>query len=402
MLTTLTSLIVLGLAATDAPDRTRALDQSPVFVSGQGGYHTYRIPSLIATRNGTVLAFCEGRKHGSGDSGDIDLLLRRSLDGGKTWGRTQVVWDDGPNTCGNPCPVIDARTNTIWLLLTHNLGTDSEAAIVEGTSKGTRTVWVTRSQDEGATWSVPVEITQAVKRPDWTWYATGPGIGIQLRSGRLVVPCDNMVAGSKTQQSHVILSDDGGKTWRIGGVVGPQCDESQVVELADGRLMLNIRSYRGDHRRLVALSTDGGETFSPPVKDDTLLEPVCQASILGLSEGPGDILFSNPASTKRERMTVRLSTDQGKTWPHAQVLHDGPGRLLVPGRAQGGRSCLPLRARPAERVRDDHLRSLLARLADRSEDGFRRGGGSSTTWTAIPACSSSRDRRRRNRSRRRT
>src|SRR5579885_941079 len=159
-------------------------EQKPVFVAGKDGYHTYRIPSLLVTKKGTLLAFCEGRKSSSSDSGDIDLLLRRSFDGGKTWGKTQVVWDDGANTCGNPCPVLDARTGTVWLLLTHNLGSDTEAQIVSRTGKGTRTVWVTRSDDDGATWARPVEITRAVKRPDWTWYATGPGVGIQTKSGR--------------------------------------------------------------------------------------------------------------------------------------------------------------------------------------------------------------------------
>ncbi len=86
--------------------------QTPVFVSGEGGYHTYRIPSAIVTPKGSVLAFCEGRKGGRGDAGDIDMILKRSDDGGKTWGKTQVVWDDATNTCGNPCPVVDAKTGT--------------------------------------------------------------------------------------------------------------------------------------------------------------------------------------------------------------------------------------------------------------------------------------------------
>jgi sialidase-1 len=312
------------LLAVVAPAGTAELEQTPVFISGQDGYHTYRIPSLLVTRRGTLLAFCEGRKQSRSDSGDIDLLLKRSFDGGKTWAKTQVVWDDGANTCGNPCPVLDATTGTVWLLLTHNRGSDTEARIVNGTSQGTRTVWVTKSDDEGATWARPVEITKAVKKPDWTWYATGPGVGIQLKNGRLVVPCDNQVAGSKTQQAHVILSDDGGKTWKLGGVVGPRCNESQIVELSDGRLLLNMRSYRGTSRRLVAFSKDGGETFSDPVEDRQLIEPVCQASILRCPGEQGGILFSNPASTKRERMTVRLSRDEGKTWPHALTLHAGP------------------------------------------------------------------------------
>ena len=157
----------LILAAT-VPARTAELEQVPVFVSGQDGYHTYRIPSLLITGKGTLLAFCEGRKNSSSDSGDIDLLLKRSTDGGKTWGKTQVVWDDEANTCGNPCPVLDARTGTVWLLLTHNLGSDTEERIVNETSKGTRTVWVTKSDDDGATWARPVEITRDVKKPNWT------------------------------------------------------------------------------------------------------------------------------------------------------------------------------------------------------------------------------------------
>jgi Tol biopolymer transport system component len=316
--------LLLSAPAPAADRGPGAPDQQALFTSGKGDYHTYRIPSLLVTAKGTLLAFCEGRKKGRGDSGAIDLLLRRSTDGGKTWGDVRVIWHDGDNTCGNPCPVVDRKTGTVWLLMTHNLGTDTEARIIDGTSKGARTVWITRSDDDGVTWAKPVEITRDVKKADWTWYATGPGIGIQTKGGRLVVPCDNMVKGTKVRQAHVILSDDGGKTWKIGGVVGPDCNESQVVELTDGSLMLNVRSYRGNHRRLVAVSKDGGETFSRPEEDKALVEPVCQASILRYPGAAGDVLFSNPASTKRERMTVRLSTDQGKTWAHSGVLHAGP------------------------------------------------------------------------------
>src|SRR5262249_4129227 len=193
-----------------------------------------------------------------------------------------------------------------------------------GTSQGPRTVWVTKSTDDGSTWTKPIEITRDVKKPNWTWYATGPGVGIQTKGGRLIVPCDNYVAVSKAQQSHVIFSDDHGRTWQLGGAVGPRCNESQVVELADGSLMLNIRSYRGNYRRLVSVSKDGGQTWSKPVEDDTLVEPVCQASIVRYRGDKGGLLFSNPASKKRERMTVRLSRDEGQTWSVTKVLHDGP------------------------------------------------------------------------------
>jgi hypothetical protein len=317
-------LATLLLFAVAAAARCAEPVQTPLFVSGKDGYHTYRIPALLASKKGTLMAFCEGRKIGRGDAGDIDLTLKRSFDGGKTWGKTQVVWDDGENTCGNPCPVVDAKTGTIWLLMTHNIGSDTQAMIVNGTSKRPRTVWATKSDDDGATWTPPTEITKDVRKPNWTWYATGPGIGIQLKNGRLVIPCDHQIAGSKAQHAHVIVSDDAGKTWKIGGDVGPQCNESQVVELRDGSVMLNIRSYRGNNRRLVAISKDGGDTFANPVEDKQLIEPVCQASILRYPGEQGGILFANPASIKRENMTVRLSRDEGKTWPHTRVLHAGP------------------------------------------------------------------------------
>lgn len=315
-----------ALLALTLPFPARAAEpvQAPVFVAGEGGYNTYRIPSAIVTPKGTVLAFCEGRKNNRGDAGDIDLVLKRSTDGGKTWGKLEVVWDDADNTCGNPCPVIDARTGTIWLLLTHNLRKDTEALIVSGKSEKSRTVWVTSSTDDGKTWAKPTEITKAVKKPEWTWYATGPGIGIQLKSGRLLIPCDSKSDLGKVRESHVIYSDDGGKTWKLGGVVGPHCNESQAVELADGRVMMNMRTYMANNRRLVATSKDGGETFTKPVEDPALIEPVCQASILRLPGDGGGILFSNPASTRREKMTVRLSRDEGKTWAVAKELHAGP------------------------------------------------------------------------------
>lgn len=295
-----------------------------VFTAGQEGYHTFRIPSVIVAPKGTALAFCEGRKNGRGDAGDIDLVLKRSADGGKTWGKLQIVWNEADNTCGNPCPVIDAKTGTIHLLLTHNLRTDTEAKIVSGTGTGSRTVWIASSTDDGETWTKPVEITKDVKKPEWTWYATGPGIGIQLKSGRLLVPCDSKSDGGKVRESHAIYSDDGGKSWKIGGVVGPLCNECQAVELADGRVMLNMRSFRGNNRRLVSFSSDGGETFTKPAEDSELIEPVCQASILRMPGAKGGLLFSNPASTKREKLTVKLSRDDGKTWPESKLLHDGP------------------------------------------------------------------------------
>jgi sialidase-1 len=309
-----------------------AIAKTDVFVSGQDGYHTYRIPAILRTANGTLLAFCEGRKDSGSDAGDIDLLLKRSSDGGRTWSPTTVVWDDGSNTCGNPCPVIDEQTGTIWLLSTHNLGNDKEGAIDRGTSAGTRTVWLLSSLDDGASWSTPREITSEVKDPSWRWYATGPGVGIQIQAGphagRLVIPCDHSTVdanGELVRGSHAIFSDDRGRTWQRGEAVTPFYNECQVVELFDGRgtLLLDMRSYAKRACRAQATSADGGQTWSEPRDVPALVEPVCQASIL---RGPRNLLlFSNPAHpTKRINLTVRASEDNGAKWPRALVLHAGP------------------------------------------------------------------------------
>lgn len=340
------------------------LVQTPVFVSGEGGYHTYRIPALVVTTKGTVLAFCEGRKHSTSDTGDIDLLVRRSTDQGEHFAPPRVVWDDGPNTCGNPCPVVDQDTGILWLLLTHNLGQDHERQIIDRTSKGTRTVWVSHSTDDGITWSPPREITASTKRPEWTWYATGPGAGIQIRHGphrgRLVVPCDHIEAGTRRYYSHVIYSDDHGQTWQLGGRT-PQAgvNECEVVELSGGQLLLNMRNYdRSQPRRRISISQDGGATWGPVRFDPVLVEPICQASLRRYSwpaDGkPGILLFSNPASpTRRENLAVRLSRDEGKTWPQAWTLHIGPSAYSCLAVLADGRvACLyeAGRASPYERI----------------------------------------------------
>jgi sialidase-1 len=341
--------IVVGIAAAILAAGLSAAEprETDVFVSGQEGYHTYRIPSVIVTVKGTVLAFCEGRKTNSSDTGDIDLLMKRSTDGGRTWSKQQIVWDDGPNTCGNPCPVVDRQSGTIWLPMTHNLGIDNESRMVEQKGKGTRTVWLSKSTDDGLTWAKPVEITATTKKPNWTWYATGPGAGIQLQSGRLVVPCDAVEAGTKAFYSHLIYSDDHGATWKLGGSAGPAVNECEVVELADGSLLLNMRNYdRRQHSRAVATSRDGGLTWSAVGHQPALIEPVCQASIRRYSlagvQGRNVILFLNPAQTKgRTTMTLRASFDEGKTWPASKLLWPGPAAYsCLAVRGDGAILCL--------------------------------------------------------------
>lgn len=335
---------VLSVNTREAPEpviQASVVDQTDVFVSGENGYHTYRIPSLLRAADGTLLAFCEGRKQGRGDSGDIDLVLKRLEPGGSAFGEMVIVWDDGPNTCGNPCPVLDRETGTIWLWLTHNLGEDREPDIVARKSRGTRTVWLTHSRDNGKTWAKPIEMTQHVKLPEWSWYATGPGCGIQTRSGRLVVPCDH-IADDGTWGSHVILSDDHGQTWRLGGITKPKTNECEVVELSDGRLLLNMRNYNRQFLcRAVAESTDGGLSWSEVRYDETLIEPVCQASIRRVDgmtiAGRPLVAFSNPADPKeRRRMTVRFSADDCRSWPWSAVIWEGPAAYSCLGSLPDG------------------------------------------------------------------
>src|SRR5258706_2166364 len=303
-----------------------SLFQTDVYVSGQGGYHTYRIPALIVSAKGTLLAFSEGRVDSGSDTGNIDVLVRRSFDVAKTWSPVQVVADVGEDTIGNPTPVVERKTGTLFLLLTRNPGRNTEKQIVES-GAGARTVWITRSTDDGATWSAPVEITAQVKRPDWTWYATGPGNGIQLRSGRLVVPCDHNVRGGG-RYSHVIYSDDRGETWKLGGIAADKTNESAVAQLKNGDLLLNMRSHHGRNRRAIQRSRDGGQSWSELEFDDVLIEPVCQASLVAAvpagRKSDRRLLFSNPAATTRTRMTVRLSEDDGRSWAASRLLYEGP------------------------------------------------------------------------------
>ena len=305
-----------------------------IFKSGSEGYNTFRIPSIITTDSGVVLAFAEGRKNSSSDSGDIDLVLKRSTDGGKTWGDLIVIRDDSTNVCGNPSPVIDRKTGKIFLLSTWNRGDDTESEIINMTSVDTRRVYVMNSIDEGLSWSKPIEITDKVKKPNWTWYATGPVHGIQIREGskkgRMIIPCDHIEANTKKYYSHIIYSDDGGSSWNIGGTTPQdQVNECSVAEIGKGKLILNMRNYdRTQMNRKISISNDYGESWGDIYDDKALVEPICQASILRYSfkgYGRNDLLFINPADkNKRLNMTLRLSNDLGRTWKAEFILHEGP------------------------------------------------------------------------------
>lgn len=309
-----------------------------VWKTGEGAYKSYRIPAIVVSTKGTVLAFAEGRNDG-GDSGDIDLVLKRSTDNGKNWTEEIVVWNNALNTCGNPCPVVDEQNGRIWLWMSWNDGKDDETEIIHKKSELSRLPFLCYSDDDGLTWSEPVNMSVTCKDPAWGWYATGPGFGIQLKNGehkgRMVIPANHSYddpegdirKGPFGYGAHVLISDDHGKTWQMSEPISPGCNESQLTELSDGTLLMNMRSYNGESSRAISLSTDGGETWTPIKHDYQLVESQCQASILNYGNYKGKLyhLFSNPAvPVGRTHMTIKVSENDCQTWGASKLLYAGP------------------------------------------------------------------------------
>lgn len=319
--------------------------RADAFVGRQEGYHTYRIPAMVITGKGTVLLFAEGRKNSRADSGDIDLIMRRSEDGGKTWSKNVLIHEEGgtaPIVAGNSVAVVERDGRTVHLLFT-----------VRRSSSGGDGLYYMKSTDDGLTWSPKVVTSDHPKDTAYSdknfvkafggspvAISVGPGNGIHTSKGRLVVPCRVSQAGDgkPAGRDSIIYSDDGGTTWQAGGLIPPstdfRMDEPTVVEKSDGSLMMNMRAggpggAYGLGHRVTATSSDGGLTWSKPVVDKNLPCPSCQASILRLNEK--EILFLNPAISKggefsgaaRRNLTLRLSGDDGTTWPHSLVLNAG-------------------------------------------------------------------------------
>ena len=299
------------------------------YIDNQGtdGFELYRIPAIVKSKSNTLLAFAEARKaRSNGDSGDIDLVVKRSSDNGKTWSKQITIWNDGQNTCGNPVPIVDDR-GRIHLLMTWNFQTDKWGAITNGTGEDSRRPYYTYSDDDGITWAQPVEITSSVKKEKWDWYATGPCHGIQIQKGihkgRLVAPnyFTTRESGKVTSYSHIIYSDDYGKTWKPGeptpvGGVG----ECSVAEIGEGTLMLNMRADEGFYRKSCT-SIDGGLTWSSPQISIDQIDCKCQGSILSIG---GAVFLSNAASaTERINMTIKKSTDNGKNWKGQYTVYEG-------------------------------------------------------------------------------
>jgi sialidase-1 len=301
-------------------------EEQNLFKSGEGGYTRYRIPALVVSVKGTVLAFCEARGGTGGDWSDVDLALRRSLDGGRTWTAMQIVFDAGPLTAGNPCPVVDRNTGTIWLPF----------ACGSKPGRGNAEFLLTKSLDDGKTWSKPVNISDGGKDPGWPYAGPGPGHGIQLKTGRLLIPCwaDSTTRHGEVQTSYCFYSDDHGDSWRLGQPLTRNAsDECDVVELTDGGVYVNARSRQGKRQRAYAFSSDGGHSWSEVEYDPGQPEPSCDGGLIRLTDTTGfhksRVLVASPTNPNaRKTMTVRLSYDECRTWPVSTVVYDGPSAYV--------------------------------------------------------------------------
>ncbi|MET9417721.1 sialidase family protein [Streptomyces klenkii] len=334
-------LAPLPARATDTGFEEQVLFRAGREGPGTDAYSCFRIPALVTTVRGTVLAFAEGRKGNCGDATDIDVVVKRSADGGRTWSPLEVVDEGRGDTHGNPAPVVDRRSGRITLLTTDNRGRPDAGNCDVPCD---RTPHVQYSGDDGAHWSEPENLTRELRPPGWnSWYATGPGHGIQLahgpHRGRLVVGLNaESHDGTRGHANHaaLALSDDGGAHWRLGavdthaaapdGTYAQKPSELTVAERADGTVYAGGREQDGTElgNRDFAVSPDGGTAFAGPFRAvPDLYTPMVQGSVAVLR--PGRWLFASPADPDRRRsMTIRSSYDEGRTWEGVEQ-----GRLVT-------------------------------------------------------------------------
>lgn len=333
-----------------------------VFIASKDGYKSIRIPSVVVTKKGIVLAFAEGRAADADQAGN-SIILKRSRDEGRTWSPVQLIADDGSNSLNNPTAVVEQKSGRVFLIYQRIPAHMKEQdKTVETGYEGTNVYrnFITWSDDDGTTWTNPLDITRTTKRPTRaTTIASGPGIGIQLtrgsHKGRLIIPFNE---GPYHQWNNfAVFSDEGGRNWKWGQDVPgalvvdsklgqrSQINEVQMVELSDGSVRLNSRQFAGAKVRKTSVSRDGGETWSPVEDVHALRDPSCNASILRYSfddaEGRGRILYSGPDSTRRDKGTIHLSVDDGATWPVKRLLRSGGFAYSVLTRLpDGGVGCL--------------------------------------------------------------
>ncbi len=305
-----------------------------LYSDGDGSYSAFRIPALLKTSNGNLLAFAEGRWNGLDDAFDIDLVVRRSTDNGKTWGPIEIVWDDADNTCGNPTPVQDPSTGRIFLFMNWNLGPDEQNLIESSASIDTRRIYLTYSDDEGQTWSDPVDMTATLKDTlNGTWHGMGPCHGIvKTRAphrGRLILPAYYKDKNGKGY-AYIIYSDDHGRTWHRGtncvsGDVPQGASECAVAECSDGSLYLSMRTIGPrDGLRHYALSIDGGYSWTSHYVATSLFDPRCQGAVVNgsVKKANNTLLYLHPQNTqKRADLVLSVSRNDGRSWNNRKFIY---------------------------------------------------------------------------------
>jgi sialidase-1 len=321
----------------------------PVFPLGEGPYACYRIPAIICLPNGDLLAFAEGRMKNCADFGNVDIVMKRSRNKGKTWTGMNLVVDNGELQAGNSAPVVDLTDRRFpegRIFLFYNTGTASENDVRQG--KGIREVWYVTSSDNGKSWSPPVNITTSVHRPmqpsfnpaytftaDWRAFANTPGHAMQISSGpfrgRIYIAANHSKGEPLPHyadgRSFGYFSDNHGETFGISEDLPLQgSNEATAAWTQTGGLYLNARNQAGDPRcRIAAFSSDGGATWDSVYYEKDLPDPVCEGSVLAAGDPPGNVLlFSNPASaSERKDLTLRISRDGGRTWPGSLLIARG-------------------------------------------------------------------------------
>jgi len=299
--------------------------QADVFVSGKDGYFAYRIPAIEAAPDGTLLAFAEARKYNLGDPGkkgqDIDLVMKRSTDQGARWSAMKIIEDPGEKwSAANPCTLVDRETRMVWLFYLRakpGRNTYTGRAGANDIETLART-----SPDSGDSWSEPIDLTHVTRDfsdAKWRTSVVGPGGGICTRNGRLAIP----VWRFEPWSVFAVWSADRGRTWQRGQFVpGVSGDECQLVELADGRWLFDIRQHGGANRWR-AMSQDGGRTWSQPFAGETVSAVACAVERFTLNSGGDDrdrLLWTGPKGPARSNLVVRVSYDEGKTFPHERLI----------------------------------------------------------------------------------
>ena len=320
--------LIFCLTATLHADESQ-LKQKPIFIGGLDNVVEYRIPGVITTNTGTLITVCDARVDRPGDAiNNIDLAVKRSTDSGRTWEPVRFVVDfPGKEAAADPCIVFDNQTQRTWLFYDYILAelAESGTRILENRIIALHTIF---SDDEGKTWSDPRDLTSSVMAPSWEAVLVGPGSGSQTRDGRLLVPCYS----NRTDDgyAHVLVSADHGISWQITSAASPNTTESAIVELTDGRWLLNMRNSLRSGYRVISTTADGGQHWEKAQEEMALPEPCCQGSLVRFTDirdghKKNRLLFSNPSDREQRRnMTVHMSYDEGKTWPVSKVIYTGP------------------------------------------------------------------------------